>query len=86
MAIEAHRGQALMELACGLFALALLVSVLCAFAVYTVRTLEVQNHARIGGKTTDSVDVDTIAADYVFGKTTLSIREPINMPSQVILK
>lgn len=41
-----RRGQALMELAVGMFALALVVSALCGFALYIVKSLKVQNSLR----------------------------------------
>ena len=44
MATERHRsGQALMELAVGMFTLALVVSALVAFAMYIVKSLAAQN-------------------------------------------
>ncbi len=44
-----HRGQALVELAVGMFALTLLVSTLCGFAVFIAKSLSEQNHERVGG-------------------------------------
>ena len=41
-----RRGQALMELAVGMFTLAFLVSALVVFAQYIVRSLEIENHLR----------------------------------------
>ena len=43
MDIKLRRGQALMELAVGMFTLALVVSALVAFAIYIVKSLEAQN-------------------------------------------
>ena len=43
---RAKAGQALMELAVGMFALALVVSALCGFAIYIVKSLRVQNSLR----------------------------------------
>lgn len=44
MAIE--KGQALMELAVGLFALILVVSALSSFTIYIIKGLESQRHVR----------------------------------------
>lgn len=44
--MRTRRGQALMELAVGMFALALVVSALCGFAVYIAKSLRVQNSLR----------------------------------------
>lgn len=44
--MRTKRGQALMELAVGIFTLALVVSALCGFAVYIVKSLRVQNSLR----------------------------------------
>ena len=44
--MRTRRGQALMELAVGMFALALVVSALCGFALYIVKSLRVQNSLR----------------------------------------
>lgn len=44
--MRTEKGQALMELAVGMFALALVVSSLCAFALYIVKSLRVQNSLR----------------------------------------
>lgn len=89
MATE-RRGQALMELATGLFALALVVSALCGFAVYIAKSLEAQNSLRSGSGGTSiksaRVDVEEFAAKNVFGVKTLKIEEKVVMPQNVILK
>lgn len=85
-----RRGQALMELATGLFALALVVSALCGFAVYIAKSLEAQNSLRHGsGGTTvksDTVPVEEFAATHLFGTSSLKIEEKAVMPQNVILK
>ena len=43
-----RRGQALMELAVGMFAFALVVTALCGFAVYIAKSLKMQNSLRTG--------------------------------------
>ena len=80
------RGQALMELAVGLFALALVVSALCGFAHYIAKSLRVQNELRVGGRRSDSVEISSWAAQHVFGAETLKIAEKLNWPSTTILK
>lgn len=80
------RGQALMELAVGLFALALVVSALCGFAHYIAKSLRVQNELRVGGRRSDSVEISSWAAQHVFGAETLKISEKLNWPSTTILK
>ena len=44
--MRTEKGQALMELAVGMFALALVVSALCVFATYIAKSLRVQNSLR----------------------------------------
>jgi len=87
MAIEMRCGQAMVELAFGMFALALVVSALCGFAVYIARSLEMQNSLRVGDSSQkDTVEVSAFAAQYVFGMQTLDIKEKVEMPSRTILK
>ena len=85
-----RRGQAMMELAAGMFALALVVSALCGFATYIAKSLRVQNELRRnGGRTnsgSDSVEVGEFASRYVFGSETLRIEERVEMPEKAILR
>ena len=46
LSMGTRRGQAMTELAFGMFAFALVVSALTTFAVYIARSLRVQNSAR----------------------------------------
>lgn len=89
MATSRH-GQALMELAVGMFALALVVSALCGFAVYIVKSLRAQNDLRRDGTRknaiSDSVEVSAFAELHLFGTSTLSVREEVKMPERTILK
>jgi len=89
MATE-RRGQAAMELAVGLFAVALLTSALCGFAVYIAKSLAAQNSLRRGNGGTccrsDRVEVGEFASEHVFGTTTLRINEKIVMPEKTIVK
>lgn len=79
------KGQALMELVAGLFALALVVSALCGFAVYIVKSLKMQNSLRVGSSSQhDEVRVGEFAARYVFGSDTLKIHEKVEMPQTTL--
>jgi len=85
--MRTKRGQAMIELAFGMFALALVVSALCGFAVCIARSLEMQNSLRVKSPSQhDEVQVSEFAAQYVFGKQTVDIKEKVVMPSTVILK
>ena len=44
--MRTRRGQALMELAVGMFTLALLLSAIFVFVRYIARSLEIENHLR----------------------------------------
>lgn len=85
-----RRGQAAMELAAGLFALALVVSALCGFAVYIAKSLTAQNTLRSGnGGTTsrsDRVEVGEFASEHIFGTSILRIHEKIVMPAKTIMR
>ena len=86
-AVRSRRGQALMELVVGLFALTLVVSALCGFAVYISKSLRMQNTLRVGASSQhDQVEVSSFAAKYVFGSETLNIHEKVEMPSTVFLR
>ena len=82
MAIEARRGQAMVELAAGMFALALVVSALCWFSIYIVKSLRMQNSLRLGNSSqSDTIKFDNFASKYVFGTEALKIKEGVAMPS-----
>ena len=81
------RGQALMELAVGMFALALVVSALTGFAVYIAKSLRSQNSVRSSSKSSDTtVEVGAFAADWIFGKEKMKVEEKVAMPPTTILK
>ena len=87
MAIDARRGQALMELATGMFALALVVSMLCGFVFYIAKSLRMQNSIRTGSSSqSDRVEFSGLAARYVFGADSLTIKENVAMPQTTIVK
>ncbi|MBR3221299.1 MAG: hypothetical protein IKF72_03630 [Kiritimatiellae bacterium] len=82
-----RRGQALMELAVGMFALALVVSALCVFATYIVRSLEVQNSLRSSAPQMNKpVKVDDFAVNHFTGRDTLKMDEKAVMPPLEVTK
>ena len=79
------RGQALMELAVGMFTIAILVSALVTFTYYIVRSLEIENHLRGNSKgVADKIELDDFAADNVFGTRNLHIKEPYGNTDRTI--
>lgn len=77
-----RRAQALVELAVGMFALALVVSALTGFALYIAKSLRAQNMARSSSPSSDTrVDVGAFAGEWVFGKQKLDVREKV--PSEL---
>ena len=82
-----RRGQALMELAVGMFALALVVSALTLFAVYIAKSLRSQNTVRASSKSGDTVvEVGAFASEWIFGWEKKDVREKAVMPPTVIIK
>ena len=75
-----------MELAVGMFTIALLLSASFFFIKYIVRSLEIQNHLRSPGQATyaDSIKLDDFAANEVFGLKNLQIMEPRVAPDRSI--
>lgn len=96
MGTDKRRGQALIELALGMFALALVLAALFAFAAYSVQSLDAQRKARseagtravaAGFTATErtarrTVELDALAADYVFGRKEkkIEITEKVYFP------
>ena len=82
-----RRGQAMIELAAGMFALALVVSALCLFAVYIVKSLEVQNSLRSSSPQNNKpVKVEDFAVRHFTGRDTLKMDEHAVMPPTEVLK
>ena len=92
-----RKGQAFVELALGMFALALVASALFGFTAYILKSLEMQRDLRAdagrvalergGGDESFSsklshrvVEVDPLAADYIFGKGKVNVREEVHIP------
>jgi hypothetical protein len=74
-----RKAQAMVELAVGMFALALVVSALAGFAVYIAKSLRAQNMARSSSPSSDTrVDVGAFAGEWVFGKRKLEVQEKVS--------
>ena len=77
----------MIELAIGMFALALVVSALCTFAVYIVRSLEVQNSLRSSSPQMNKpVKVDDFAARHFVGRDSLKMDERVVMPPTEVVR
>ena len=91
-------GQAFMELALGMLALALVLASLFAFTSYILSSLAMQRDLRAdagrgalnaaGGdesyssKTArDTVEVEPLAATYIFGSSEVEIKEEVHIPA-----
>ena len=82
-----RRGQALVELACGMIALALVVSALCTFAVFIVRGLKAQNSlARPSDEKAFTVETGPFAAEHIFGTEKFRKSERVKMPPPTLLR
>ena len=83
-----RRGQAMMEMAVGMFALALVVGALCAFAVFMAKSLRVQNSLRSSTPqpSGEEVDFNVILYRGDGGKHVLKVNERVVMPSTSIVK
>ena len=78
-----EKGQALMELAVGMLTLVIVVSVLCGFTVFIVRSLHAQNTTRTGfANGGGKVEVDIRIGNAVI--ETMSVRENCRMPSTTL--
>ena len=92
------RGQAFVELALGMLALALVLSALFGFTTYILSSLRMQRHLRAdagraalnaaGSEETystkidnDTVEVEPLAATYIFGSSEVEVKEEVHMPS-----
>ncbi len=86
--MRTRRGQALMELAVGMFALALVVGALCAFAIFMAKSLKVQNSLRSSAPqpSGEEVDFNIVLFRGDGDEHVLKIDEHVRMPSTVILK
>ena len=85
--MRTEKGQALMELAVGMFALALVVSALCGFAIYIVKSLRVQNSLRSSAPqpSGEKVELGGILEEVTSHKY-LVIEEKVVMPQTWVQK
>lgn len=85
--MRTEKGQALMELAVGLFTLTFVVSAAVVFTLYIVRSLDIENHLRGNSHgVADKIELDGFAADKVFGSRNLHIKEPYASTDRPILR
>ena len=78
----------MMEMAVGMFALALVVGALCAFAVFMAKSLRVQNSLRSSAPqpSGEEVDFNIVLFRGAGDEHVLKINEHVKMPSTVIAK
>lgn len=77
----------MIELAVGMFALSLVVSALCLFAVYIVNSLRVQNSLRSASPQNNvRVEVGDFAEKYFTGRSALKMDERAVMPPTEVLR
>ena len=91
-------GQAFMELALGMLALALVLSALFGFTAYILSSLKMQRDIRAdagrgalnscGGEESysskiadDTVEVEPLAATYIFGSSEVEVKEEVHIPA-----
>lgn len=85
--MRTKRGQAMMELAIGMFALTLIVSVLCSFAIFFAKSLRVQNSLRSSSPQPSGEKVPLGDFLYVIvGKHHLFVDEHVTLPPTTIVK
>lgn len=93
----AHRpGQAMIELALGMFALALVLAALFGFTSYILSSLDMQRTVRreagvkaLSGFGTgyssatkrDTVEFEPLACEYIIGSEQLTVKETVEMPA-----
>lgn len=91
-----RRGQAMIELALGMFALALVLAALFGFTAYILSSLDIQRTLRreagvkalnaIGSgyssaSKRDTVEFEPLACEYIVGSEQMTVREKVEMPS-----
>ena len=82
-----RRGQALMELAVGMFAIALVVGCLCVFAIFIAKSLRVQNSLRSSSPQPSGEKVEFGEFLYgILGRHWLVVSEDVKLPPTVIVK
>ena len=91
-----HAGQAMIEVALGMFALALVLAALFGFAAYILSSLDMQRTIRreagvkaLNGFGTgyataakrDTVEFEPLACEYIVGSERLPVKESVEMPN-----
>ena len=85
--MRTRRGQALMELAVGMFAIALVVGCLCVFAVFIAKSLRVQNSLRSSAPQPSGEKVEFGEFLHgIVGRHWLVVDERVALPSTAIAK
>ena len=85
--MRTRRGQALMELAVGMFTIALVVGCLCTFAVFIAKSLRVQNSLRSSSPQPGGEKVEFGEFLYrVVGRHSLVVDEKVSLPPTTIVK
>lgn len=103
MAIKLRAGQAFVELAVGMLALALVLASLIGFTTYILSSLKMQRSLRAeagcaalnapGGDDVflskhdrDTVEVEPLAAEYIFGESQVPVKESVHIPAMAGLE
>ena len=85
--MRTRRGQALMELAVGMFTIALVAGCLCTFAVFIAKSLRVQNSLRSSAPQPSGEKVEFGEFLYrVVGRHWLVVDEKVSLPPTTIAK
>ena len=85
--MRTRRGQALMELAVGMFTIALVAGCLCTFAVFIAKSLRVQNSLRSSAPRPSGEKVEFGEFLYrVVGRHWLVVDEQVYLPSTTIAR
>ena len=85
--MRTRRGQALMELAAGMFAIALVAGCICVFAVFIAKSLRVQNSLRSLAPQPSGEKVEFGEFLYsVVGRHWLVVEESVSLPPTTIAK
>lgn len=85
--MRTRRGQALMELAVGMFTIALVAGCLCTFAVFIAKSLRVQNSLRSSAPQPSGEKVEFGEFLYrVVGRHWLVVDEQVYLPSTTIAR
>ena len=85
--MRTRRGQALMELAAGMFAIALVAGCICVFAVFIAKSLKVQNSLRSRSPQPSGEKVEFGEFLHgIVGRHWLIVNESVTLPPTSIAK